>query len=236
MVEAEENRAERDRVDVETLEKLRDGDASAIADLYDRYGKTAFGLALKIVRDESEAEDVVHDAFVAIVQRAGQYQPERGTVAAWLVTTVRNLSLDRTRRRTRRAQIVEAELRHEPSPTHGPDPESSLSTEQERSRVRDAMQSLPEAQRTTLEIAFFEGLSYPEIAEREKVPLGTIKSRAARALHALREVLGEGQLFPFSLHAACPVTDRPAEAGPVRKSHDDAAAAPNQVSTERGKR
>lgn len=181
-------RAERDRLDAEAIERLRAGDGSAIGVLYEHYGRTAFGLAFKIVREETEAEDVVHDAFVAIVQRADQYHPARGTVAAWLITTVRNLSLDRARRRTRRAQIVETELKHMP-PSAPESPEDSLSGAREHQRVRRAMTSLPEVQRQTLEIAFFEGLSYPEIADREKVPLGTIKSRAARALHALREAL-----------------------------------------------
>ena len=153
-----------------------------------RRAAAALGLAFKIVREETEAEDVVHDAFVAIVQRADQYHPARGTVAAWLITTVRNLSLDRARRRTRRAQIVDTELKHEPPPGLK-NPEESLSGARDHERVRRAMTTLPEVQRQTLEIAFFEGLSYPEIADRENVPLGTIKSRAARALHALRAAL-----------------------------------------------
>lgn len=190
MVESDESRADRDRADAQAVERIRLGDTTAVADLYDRHGGTAFGLALKILRDEGEAEDVVHDAFVAIVQRVDQYHAERGTVAAWLVTTVRNLALDRTRRKTRRAQIVEAELRHEPTDVPR-NPELALYAERERERVRQAMSSLPDAQRQTLEIAFFEGLSYPEIAARENVPLGTIKSRAARALHALRAQLEE---------------------------------------------
>ncbi len=192
MADADESRADREHQDVLALERLRRGDTAAVADLYDRYGRTAFGLALKILRDEGEAEDVVHDAFVAVVQRVDQYHAERGTVAAWLVTTVRNLALDRTRRRTRRAQIVDGELKHEPSDAPL-DPENALWTERERERVRQAMISLPQAQRETLEIAFFEGLSYPEIAARENLPLGTIKSRAARALHALRAVLEDAE-------------------------------------------
>lgn len=188
MPEGDLSRAERDRADAQAIDRLRNGDTSAISVLYAHYGRTAYGLALKIVRDESEAEDVVHDAFVAIVKRVDQYHAARGTVAAWLVTTVRNLSLDRARRRTRRAQIVEAELKHEPPP-EASSPEESLTNVRDYVRIRRAMEKLPEAQRATLEIAFFEGLSYPEIAERERVPLGTIKSRAARALHALRDAL-----------------------------------------------
>lgn len=190
-----QSRSERDALDIEAMRRIRDeGDDAAVAELYDRHVSTALGLALKIVRDAQEAEDVVHDAFVAIVERADQYRPERGTVAAWLVTTVRNLALDRTRRRTRRAQIAEEELRYEPAEPVL-DPESLSWLAREREAVRRALDKLSAAQRQTLEIAFFEGLSYPEIAEREGIPLGTVKSRAARALSALRAAL-EGVDLP----------------------------------------
>lgn len=183
-----QSRSERDALDVQAMARICAGEDAAVAELYDRYAPVALGLALKIVRDAQEAEDVVHDAFVAIVERADQYRAERGTVVAWLVTTVRNLALDRTRRRTRRAQITEEELRHEPlEPVM--DPESLSWAVREREAVRVALEKLSPSQRTTLEIAFFEGLSYPEIAEREGIPLGTVKSRAARALAALRAAL-----------------------------------------------
>ncbi|MDC3952744.1 RNA polymerase sigma factor [Polyangium jinanense] len=187
-----QSRAERDALDARAMRRICDGDDDAIAEIYDRHASVAYGLALKIVRDALEAEDVVHDAFVAIVERADQYRAERGTVVAWLVTTVRNLALDRARRRTRRAQITDEELRHEPiEPVI--DPESTSVLDLERRAVRAALVGLPAAQRATLETAFFEGLSYPEIAERDGVPLGTVKSRAARALSALRVAL-EGPL------------------------------------------
>jgi RNA polymerase sigma-70 factor (ECF subfamily) len=177
-----------DPSDVDVLHRLAAGDGQAIALLYDRYARVLLPLALRIVRDRSEAEDIVHDAFVAVGVRASQYAAERGTVAAWLVTLVRNLSIDRTRRRDRRGTLVRKVLAHEPVEKVA-DPEGLASDAAERNKVRRALASLPEAQRTTLEIAFFEGLSYPEIAEREGVPLGTIKSRAARALASLREAL-----------------------------------------------
>ena len=113
-------------------------------------------------------------------ERASQYVPERGSVIAWLVTLVRNLSIDRTRRRDRRGELARDVLPHEP-PASARDPERLTAEASERQKIRAALSSLPEAQRRTLEVAFFEGLSYPEIAERENVPLGTIKSRAARA-------------------------------------------------------
>jgi RNA polymerase sigma-70 factor (ECF subfamily) len=191
-----QSRSERDALDIHAMRRICDGDDSAVAELYDRYSPMALGLALKIVRDAQEAEDVVHDAFVAIVERADQYKAERGTVVAWLVTAVRNLALDRTRRRTRRAQITDEELRHEPADPVL-DPESISWIAREREAVRKALERLSQAQRVTLEIAFFEGLSYPEIAEREGIPLGTVKSRAARALAALRAAL-EGVDLPES--------------------------------------
>lgn len=145
-------------------------------------------LAIRIVRDRAEAEDIIHDAFVIVGDRAGQYAPERGTVAAWLVTLVRNLSIDRARRRERRGTLLREVVTHEPGESVT-DPEGLSSHNAMRRKVRRAMQSLPSAQRAILEIAFFEGLSYPEIAEREGLRLGTVKSRAARARASLREAL-----------------------------------------------
>jgi RNA polymerase sigma-70 factor (ECF subfamily) len=186
------SRAARDALDLSAMQRILAGDDSGLEELYDRHAPLVFGVALKIVREQSEAEDVVHDAFVTIVERADQFRPDRGSVVAWLVTTVRNLALDRARRRARRAQITDEELRHEPvEPV--PDPEALSWLEKRRAAIVVALDRVPEAQRRTLEIAFFEGLSYPEIAEREGVPLGTVKSRAARALAALRAAL-EGEL------------------------------------------
>ncbi|HEY1697298.1 MAG TPA: sigma-70 family RNA polymerase sigma factor [Polyangiaceae bacterium] len=179
--------------DADLLARIARGDAAAVAELYDRHASMLLGLALRIVRDRSEAEDVIHDAFVAVADRAGQYVPERGSVGAWLVTLVRNLSIDRTRRRDRRGAIARDVIAHDPEARAAatpPDPEELLSGAVERERVRRALAQLPDVQRVTLEIAFYEGLTYAEIAEREGVPLGTIKSRAARALAALRDALG----------------------------------------------
>lgn len=176
--------------DIELLRSIAEGDVRAMGTLYDRYVSTVFPVALRILRDRSEAEDVLHDAFVAVRERAEQYAPERGSVIAWLVTLVRNLSIDRTRRRVRRGELARDVVAHEPPPS-GRDPERLTSEAEGRHKVRRALATLPEAQRQTLEIAFFEGLSYPEIAEREGVPLGTIKSRAARALAALRDALAQ---------------------------------------------
>jgi len=174
--------------DVELLAALAEGELDAAACLYDRYAPMLLALALRIVRERSEAEDVVHDAFLLMSDRATQYAKERGSVVAWLVTLVRNLSIDRTRRRVRRGAILKRAAAEE-RPAEVSTPEALLSDAGVRSRVRRALARLPDVQRATLEVAFFEGLSYPEIAARESLPLGTIKSRAARALASLREAL-----------------------------------------------
>ncbi len=174
--------------DGELLRQIGAGDARAVGELYDRYASVLMPLALRILRDRAEAEDVIHDAFVAVSDRAGQYSSERGSVVAWLVTLVRNLSIDRTRRRDRRGALARDVFAHEPRAAVD-SPETLTAAAHERAKIQRALAALPEAQRVTLEVAFFEGLSYPEIAARENVPLGTIKSRAARAIASLRDAL-----------------------------------------------
>jgi RNA polymerase sigma-70 factor (ECF subfamily) len=164
----------------------------ALGALYDQYAPMLFPVALRIMRSHPEAEDVLHDAFVIVSERAGQYVPERGSVASWLITLVRNLCIDRARRRERRGALIQREA----LTAAGGDmraPDVLVDDAAERDRVRRALATLPDAQRETLLVAFFEGLSYPEIAERDGVPLGTVKSRAARAMAALREELEKGK-------------------------------------------
>jgi RNA polymerase sigma-70 factor (ECF subfamily) len=191
-------RAERDILDLAAITRLVAGDETALAELYDRYAGVALGLAARIVGVRSEAEDVVHDAFVALTERACQYKPERGAVATWILTTIRNLSIDRARGRSRQREIINEELALEPQ-APSDDPEETSGLAQDGRLVRAALAKLNEAQRSTLEDAFFEGLSYPEIAERRGVPLGTVKSRATRALSALRAILeNNGEELPPS--------------------------------------
>jgi RNA polymerase sigma-70 factor (ECF subfamily) len=190
--------------DADLLRLIGEGDVRAVGALYDRYASMLFPLALRIMRDRSDAEDVVHDAFVAVSDRAAQYVPDRGSVAAWLVTLVRNLCIDRTRRRERRGALAREVIAHEPTKIVA-DPESLVGGATEQAAVRRALDGLPDVQRATLEVAFYEGLSYPEIAARENVPLGTVKSRAARALAALRQALAEvGVDLPPATEVAAP--------------------------------
>src|SRR5277367_2481683 len=186
------------------MTRVASGDREAIADLYDRYASVLLPVALRIVGNRADAEDVVHDAFVTLPGRARHYAAERGSVAAWLIILVRNLSLDRTRRRAvRQAFVLETGPVDAPTAASN-DPEATVHLSAQGDRLRSAMARLPIAQQETLKTAFFEGFSYPEIAARDGVSLGTVKSRAARALAALREALGGESLGGLDL---APPTD-----------------------------
>jgi RNA polymerase sigma-70 factor (ECF subfamily) len=160
------------------LKRIAAGEVDAIGELYDRHASLLLGVALRILRGRADAEDVVHDAFVVVADRAARYERERGAVRAWLVTVVRNLSIERVRRGA--------------LPAGGRDGSPmSVAGERagERERILRALASLPEVERGTLESAFFGGLTYTEIAARDGVPVGMVESRAARGVVTLREAL-----------------------------------------------
>jgi len=181
--------------DRQLMTRVASGDQDAVAGLYDRYSHVLLPVALRILGSRADAEDVLHDAFVTLPDRARHYSADRGSVAAWLTILVRNLSLDRARRRgVRQALTREVAESTQPPAEWSRDPETAAHLASKSERVRRALQSLPDVQRATLLTAFFEGLSYPEIAARDGVSVGTVKSRAARALAALREALGEADV------------------------------------------
>jgi RNA polymerase sigma-70 factor, ECF subfamily len=172
--------------DVDLLAALATGNVDALGILYDRHVGVLMPVAAHIVGDALEAEDVVHDAFLAVCDRAGDYTPTRGKVVAWLVVIVRNLAIDRLRRRQRRARIARDEVAHEPPAAKPPNPESESHHATARAVVVRVLEAMAPLQRELLLATFFEGATYEEVARREGVPLGTIKSRAARALASLR--------------------------------------------------
>jgi len=173
--------------DAELIALIAAGDVDSIGALYDRHIATLYPVAQRILRDRSEAEDVLHDAFVLVSQRAHLYSTARGSVIAWLTTMVRNLTIDHLRRRDRRGALARQVFVSEPEAPAGP--EQQMMTGGDRASVQRALAALPTTQRSTLYVAFYEGLTYAEIAEREGVPVGTVKSRAARAIAALRDAL-----------------------------------------------
>jgi len=160
---------------------------SALAELYDRYGRTAYGLAFRILRDGTLAEDAVQDAFLTIWRSASQFVPERGKASTWILTLVHRRAVDVVRREQRRRADA---LDRAPEPTvEGVDEDAWLRLQRER--VQDALRKLPDAQREALELAYYGGFSQSELAERLGQPLGTIKSRMFTGLSRMRELLGE---------------------------------------------
>lgn len=160
------------------FQRLAEGDARALAAIYDRYAGFAYGLALRILRDRLEAEDAVQEAFVQLWRQADRYQPSRGSPAAWLCTIVRTRALDRVRRRASR--------REQPEP---PAVAGDVTDAAAVLTVRKALQALSEDQRRALELAYYEGLTQSEIAHRLGEPLGTVKTRIRAAMMRLREEL-----------------------------------------------
>ena len=161
---------------------------SALAELYDRFGRPAYGLALRVLRDETLAEDAVQDAFLTIWRSAARYVPERGKASAWILTLVHRRAVDLVRReQRRRADSFDAAESSTPAPAV--DEEAWLRLQRER--VQGALRQLPDQQREALELAYYGGFTQSELAERLGQPLGTIKSRMFLGLGRLRELLGE---------------------------------------------
>jgi RNA polymerase sigma-70 factor (ECF subfamily) len=170
--------------EAEVLRRVARGDRDALAGLYDTHGDIVYGVLMSILRQESEAQDLLHDVFVEVLEHAGDYDPRRGSVRTWLLMRARSRAIDRLRSaRVRRERLThEQPERVSPSPA----PDAHLDGE----RVRGRLDGLPEAPRRVLELAYFHGLTTSEIAEQLGIPLGTVKSRAAAGLRALRVDLG----------------------------------------------
>jgi RNA polymerase sigma-70 factor, ECF subfamily len=164
---------------------------TALAELYDRYGRPAYGLALRILRDESLAEDAVQEAFLALWRTASRFVPEKGKASTWILTLVHRRAVDTVRREQRRRTDT-LEQAPEPAAGGGVDEEAWLRLQRER--VQGALRQLPDQQREALELAYYGGFTQSELAERLGQPLGTIKSRMFMGLSRLRELLGESML------------------------------------------
>jgi RNA polymerase sigma factor (sigma-70 family) len=164
-------------------------DEVAFAELYDRYGGVAYGLALRVLRDETLAQDAVQDAFLAIWRGAARFLPERGKASTWILTLVHRRAVDLVRRENRRR--VEPLDEREPAATDA-SVEDVAWLRLERERVQAALRKLPDPQREAIELAYYGGFTQSELAERLGLPLGTIKSRMFAGLTRLGELLEHG--------------------------------------------
>ena len=160
--------------------RIRAGDQQAMSELYDRYSKVVYAVALRVLQDAAGAEDVLQDVFLQLWRNPDAFDASRGSLAAWLAVIARNRSIDRLRKRRPETDIEDCVI------ASGPD----LRDETERAllieKVRGALASMSPEQRQAMELAFFQGLTHTEIAEKTGEPLGTIKTRIRSGLQQLR--------------------------------------------------
>jgi RNA polymerase sigma-70 factor, ECF subfamily len=175
--------------DQAALNRMAQGDHSALAELYDRNARLVFSLALRILQNRADAEDVVQEVFAQVWTQAGRYDTTRGAVAAWMLTMTRSRAIDRLRSRNSRPETPsETRIVEDVPDTTARQDLELLSAEQVESLQR-ALNELPIAQRMALELAYYEGLTHAEIADRLSEPLGTVKTRIRQAVIKLRESL-----------------------------------------------
>ncbi|MFY9647313.1 MAG: sigma-70 family RNA polymerase sigma factor [Terriglobales bacterium] len=169
--------------DLALVAAIRSADQSAMAALYDRYSSIVYAVTLRVLQDTAAAEDVLQDIFMQLWRNPGAFDASRGSMAAWLAVIARHRAIDALRRRRPENDIEETIVSVEPD----------LASDADRSRamekVRGLLQTMPQPQRSALEMAYFEGLTHVEIAEKTGEPLGTIKTRIRNGLLSLRKVL-----------------------------------------------
>jgi RNA polymerase sigma-70 factor (ECF subfamily) len=177
----------------ELIRRMAEGDRDACAQFYDRYARQVFPLILRIVRDASDAADVLQDVFWEAWQHAASYDPGRGTPEAWIFTRARTRAIDKVRAVRRRGETFVAPVDEGVAAAAADPGGDAADRAEDRDLVLGALGQLPEAQREVLALAYYGGLTQTEIAERLRQPLGTVKTRIRLGLERLREVLKRPQ-------------------------------------------
>ena len=173
----------RDTDDALLVRRVDEGDTDALRILYERYGGIVFGMTYRLLGDRQAAEECTQDVFVSVWRTARSYAPERARVSTWVIAIARNRAIDATRRRAARPVDPRADVW---TTEQTPDTADLVANADEASRVAGAMAELPDAQREALSLAYFDGLSHSEVAERLGIPVGTAKGRIRLALDRLR--------------------------------------------------
>jgi RNA polymerase sigma-70 factor (ECF subfamily) len=175
---------------VELIAAVAQGDRIAIERLYDRFASLVFSVALRILRIQADAEDVVQDVFLQVWNRAETYRSDRGSVESWLLTITRNRALDK-RRAANTMKKGLAQIRSVASDSVTETVSGQIVREEVSVGVRSALNRLPDEQRRVLELVYFDGLTQSMIAAHLGEPLGTIKTRIRLGLERLRRLVGE---------------------------------------------
>ena len=170
------------------------GDVAALRALYDEHAPRAIAIAMRILRNVEEAEDVVQDTFLEVWRRSAQFDDARGTAVAWIVTIARSRAIDRLRATQTAGRALDGVVANEDvMRTALPSPVDRIEERHDGARVATALAALPALQRETIELAYFEGLSQSEIAAKTGTPLGTVKMRVKLAINKLTGLLKEGE-------------------------------------------
>ncbi len=172
----------------EALRRVADGDTDALAEVYDRAGKLVYVVCLRVLRNAADAEETAHETWLQVFTQAAQFDPSRGTAAAWLTILARSRALDRLRQRRVREASPLGDLPGR-SAAPGPAPDELAWSSEVAHRLRDGLARLPDDQRLLVELSFLGGLSHTEIARARRMPLGTVKTRIRGGLARLRRVL-----------------------------------------------
>lgn len=176
--------------DAELVVRLQRRDPQALAELYDRYGRLAYSLIVRVVRDGALAEDLVQETFLRVWNRAQGFDAQRGALGPWLLAVARNRAIDYLRSASGRERNA-MELDDVDHPSLYTDMERDILASDKARLIRAALEKLAPNQREVIELAYFEGLTQTEMAERMGQPLGTVKTWVRTALKNLREEFGE---------------------------------------------
>ena len=168
------------------------GDEAAFARLYDATAARAFGLAVRVVRDPAQAEEVTQEAFLDIWRTSGRFDPERGSAVSWILTLVHRKAVDRVRSAEASTRRDTTYHQSNVAVEHDSTAEAAQASMEAR-RVRQALGSLTEVQREALELAYFKGYTHTEVATMLDLPVGTAKTRIRDGLIRLRDTMGVGQ-------------------------------------------
>jgi RNA polymerase sigma-70 factor, ECF subfamily len=171
------------------IQQVAKQDRDAFSQLYDRFSTLVFTLAMRMLKARSDAEDLLQEVFVQVWRQAQNYSAERGSPEAWIVNIARSRAIDKIRsiRRMQKSFV----LTDDPARAESPENVESSSVESEtRLAMNSALANLPDMQRKVLELAYFDGLTQSEIADRLAEPLGTVKTRMRSGIQKLREILG----------------------------------------------
>lgn len=175
--------------DLELIAAIQTRQVRALDILYDRYGRLVYNVALRVLKNAEEAEDVTQETFLKLWQRCETYRSDRASLGSFLVMMARSKAIDRLRSHTSHHQrLHQWQLAHNAS-AHPNTPFESATLEERSHKLKTALQQLSESEREVLEKAYYEGLSQSEIAQHQDIPLGTVKSRSRQALKKLRSAL-----------------------------------------------